>query len=559
MPAKITATEQPLDTVFSKSYSFGIPRYQRPYSWRKEQVEDLLDDLMTAFGRDSEEPYFLGSVVLIEDENPRSQVVDGQQRLTTLTMLFCVLRDIATSLRTINELDGVVSEVANTIRGTDVEYRLVIRELDREFFQKNVQTKGGTTNLIKLDQASFSDVQKRMFENVQCLHDELLKHSEEFRKELSRYIIQNCYLVVVSATDRGSAHRIFSVMNDRGLDLSPTDILKADVLGTVPPEIEEAYANKWENIEVDLGRESFRDLFAHIRMIYQKSKQRRGTLQDEFQEAVLKGVTSQEFVDDVLEPYADVYADVSKAAYAGVKDAEAVNWLLRHLRRLDNFDWIPPVMSYFHLHKTDVDGILRFTQDLERLAYGLFIRRTNLNDRISRYGRLLAAIERGDNLFEAESPLQLTAAEKANILSLLDGDIYNQSRIPAPLLMRLDSVVVDPDERYEYRPSRATSIEHVLPQNPPANSEWLLKFPDAEERAYWTHRLANLVLLSRRKNSRASNWDFRQKKQEYFLRNGTTSFSLTTQVVGENEWTPAVLERRQKWLLDTLKKEWRLG
>ena len=166
MPAKITATEQPLDTVFSKSYSFGIPRYQRPYSWRKEQVEDLLDDLMTAFGRDSEEPYFLGSVVLIEDENPRSQVVDGQQRLTTLTMLFCVLRDISTNSDTIRELDEVVSQVANRTRGTSVEYRLVIRELDREFFQKNVQARGGTTELIKLDQASFPDVQKRMFENV---------------------------------------------------------------------------------------------------------------------------------------------------------------------------------------------------------------------------------------------------------------------------------------------------------------------------------------------------------------------------------------------------------
>ena len=86
--------------------------------------------------------------------------------------------------------------------------------------------------------------------------------------------------------------------------------------------------------------------------------------------------------------------------------------------------------------------------------------------------------------------------------------------------------------------------------------EW---FPDTDARERWTHRLANLVLLSRRKNTRASNYEFEKKKKEYFQRDGVTTFALTTQVVNKSEWTPAVLEGRQRDLIDQLKKEWRLG
>ena len=84
----IKASEQNLDSVFHRDYEFQIPVYQRPYAWDLEQVGELLDDLVEAMGRGEDEPYFLGSVVLIKQgDDPKSDVVDGQQRLTTLTML----------------------------------------------------------------------------------------------------------------------------------------------------------------------------------------------------------------------------------------------------------------------------------------------------------------------------------------------------------------------------------------------------------------------------------------------------------------------------------------
>ena len=459
-----------------------------------------------------------------------------------------------------------VREIGIKLKGTKDRFRLSLRERDREFFQKNVQDMGSLANFLQSETVNFSDSQKRIFENIKYLYRELTKIGEKQRDKLANYVISKCYLVLVSASDGESAYRIFSVMNDRGLPLSPTDILKANVIGKMPTDTQSKYTDQWESIEVDLGRDDFRDLFAHIRMIYRKDKLR-GTLQKEFQEHVLGGLTNKgddeeaakkamEFVDTVLEPYADVYETVSRASYESTEDAEKINAPLRHLGRLDNFDWIPPAMAYFLNKKGHHDSLIKFTRDLERLAYGLFIRRANLNDRISRYGEVIIAIETGADLFDEDSPLQLQPNEKVEILDVLNGNIYELPRVPKPLLLRLDSLLAAAGVTYE---QPVISIEHVLPQNPLEDSQWMKWFPDAGERAHWTHRLANLVLLSRRKNSQASNYEFNKKKSEYFQKNKTTTFALTTHVVNKSEWTPKVLEYRQRELVDALKKEWRLG
>ena len=561
MPTKIEAKEHILGKVFSDDYVFDIPRYQRPYVWEEETVQQLLDDIKDAKDRGGDEPYFLGSIVLMRSNSDvKSQVVDGQQRLTTLTMLFCVLRELSTNSTIRTDLDKRVRAASDTIGGVEGKVRLSIRPQDQDFFEKYVQKSNSSEAYLSLNTKNkvLPDSQNNIAQNIKKLHAELEKLDEETRLDIAKYIDQNCYLVVVSASDVESAYRIFSVMNNRGIPLSPTDILKADVIGKIPSGSEEKYAKRWEDIEVDLGRDNFRELFAHIRTIYRKDKLR-GSLQREFQEYVLGALNPQkavDFFDDVLEPYTDVYEIVSEANYASPEDAEKINELLRYLNRLDNFDWIPPAMEYFRRNEGQTSTLIKFTRDLERLAYGLFILRAYDTERIRRYGQVLTSIEKGDDLFTEGSRLQLDTEEKKEILRRLEGDIYTQPRIPKPLLLRLDNLLADTGAKYD---QPVISIEHVLPQNPASDSDWTKSFPDPDERDEWTHKLANLVLLSRRKNSQASNYDFNKKKSEYFQKNGTATFALTTQVVNESEWTRDVLKQRQSDLIDALKKEWRLG
>ena len=148
MPETIKANEQNLNSVFSDDYIFEIPVYQRPYAWDTEQVNDLLDDLLYAMRREGDEPYFLGSVVLIKGDDADSQVVDGQQRLTTLTMLLCVLRDLSHGqIKT--DLDRYIRQQGSVIAGTSEVVRFSLRDLDRDFFYTHVQKSGGVVALAE--------------------------------------------------------------------------------------------------------------------------------------------------------------------------------------------------------------------------------------------------------------------------------------------------------------------------------------------------------------------------------------------------------------------------
>ncbi|MEH2404171.1 DUF262 domain-containing protein [Nostoc sp.] len=560
MPVAIHATEKALLKVFSNDFAFSIPAYQRPYAWTKDQASELLTDLLSFLGDGSEavtdaNPYFLGSIVLIKSEDaPKADVVDGQQRLTTITILLSVLRSLF-SEKNASRLTKYIYQEGDEFEGTYDCYRLKLRERDEDFFRSYVQCENGLDKLCKLDTFQLSDSQKNIKANASYFLEQLGQLSEQRRSRFSHYLMTCCFLVVVSTPDLDSAYRIFSILNARGLDLSLSDFLKSEVIGSIPPSQQEKYTKIWETEEEDLGREKFQELFAHIRMIDRKAKPRKTTLK-EFREDILPKIEPQKFIEEVLKPYSDALEIINTANYRSDKDAETINSLLRWLNQIDNFDWIPPAILYFSKNSHAPEKLKQFFTDIERLAAGLFILRADINDRIGRYAKLLAAIEENVDLYALESPLQLTPQEINRIIKTLDGDLYLIKRIRQYVLLRLDSALSQGEATYEYP---VITVEHVLPQNPSEGSIWLEWFPNDEERIQYVHRIGNLVLLSRKKNAEAQNYDFDKKKKKYFVSNTSiVPFVLTTQVLHESEWTPAVIEQRQEDSLQSLRKIWRL-
>lgn len=558
MGLKIQGGERRLADVFGKDYVFEIPPYQRPYSWTTEQAEELLDDLLRASREcdpNDPDPYFLGSVVLAKEEGiPDAKVIDGQQRLTTLTVLLAVL---AERLPDGAELRPYIMQQAGKFSGTKAVTRLTLRPKDAPFFREYVQQTGGIDALVSLDPAQLhNDAQRNLRANAMLYVERLAAESETLVEGLAAYLLQHCFLIVVSTPDSDSAFQIFAVLNDRGLDLTFSDIFKNELIGAISDDAgQEAATKAWEDAEEALGREVFGDLFSHLRMIYAKSKQRH-TLRREFREHVKPHIEDQRaFIDAVVVPYADHLAILVERSWQSTHHAADINRAISWLQRLDNFDWMPPAMRMLEEHRGDAEAIRDLFWQLERLAASMFVRRRGINPRIDRYTRVLEAIDRGDDLLEAGSALDLTDEEKAETLAKLDGELYLLSRPVKYVLLRLDSILSSGEATYEHR---TISVEHVLPQSPKANSVWLQHFDD-EVRERWTHRLANLVLLDRRKNSQASNYDFEEKKIKYFATDDKTSpFPLTTQVLSQSVWTPPVLEERQQLLLGKLAHAWDL-
>lgn len=561
MIKKITGAEFPLSKIFSSEFDYHIPAYQRPYAWTEEESGTLFDDLYDFFRTEDDDNYFLGSIVLIkEDNNPHSDVIDGQQRLTTLTILLAALAshfdgEVKDAFR------GHLREPGNVLSKIPPRARLHLRPKDQDFFEKYIQNIK-LQELLEIDPATLeNEAQKNIQTNTRVLLERIKKNfngDTQSLMDFGSFIVMRCYLVVVYTASQPSAFRVFSVMNSRGLDLLTTDIVKADIIGSIPETDRDEYTEKWEDLEVQTTRDGFNDVFTHTRMIYAKVKAKR-TLLEEFREHVLHLRSPKKLIDEILEPYSDAYTVLKNKNYSATKNSAEVNYYLVWLNKIDNSDWMPSAIRFHAEQKNNSDYMLWFVKKLERLASYMHITAKDINARIERYGRILNEMDvnLSHDINIPLKSLELSADEKNEFLKALDGEIYRMtSRRRNYVILRLDSFVSAGGATYD---PNILTIEHVLPQTVKPGSDWDKKWPNPIERDLWLNKIANLVPLTRRHNSEAQNYDFDVKKTKYFTsKNGTSSYSLTTQVLNAQDWLPDYVKNRQQSLLDTFKKNWDL-
>jgi len=569
----IKATEEQLNKIFNlTNYQFTIPSYQRPYAWTKDQVLELIDDLIDAFPYplDEDHPdYFFGSIILIkEDGKPNAEVIDGQQRLTTLTLLLSVFRHL------LPENHKTRSKISQLLEGEDItgaiiEYGLQLRSQDNDFFAKYIRDDKKLEELLTKDAGLRTDSQKLLRDNAIILINELKERCpdnlEQWILHLYRNLLNKCYLVVVSTDSFETAYRIFSTINSRGLDLQLNDILKSEIIGNITEDIERnKYTHIWEREEKDLGRKDFEALFSHIHRIKLREKQKLGLL-TEYRKKIKPQENPTEFIDKVLKPCSDKFEVIRDQRFNcdNEEEEKQVNRLFGWLNLIDNSDWLPPAIYFLVKHHNNTFEIKNFFVNLERLAAGLMILRADINERGRRYAKVLDAIDEGAEKAISVTEELLSAQEQNQIIEILDGNLYLQTRSRLYVLKRLDSALAEGGLSPSFN-EKIVTIEHVLPQNPKNDSDWCQIWDD-EAREKWVHRLGNLVLLSRRKNSQAQNYDFEAKKDKYFEKGNPTIFPLTLNVIRVKKdhkkrmrWDKQIVQANQQEYLQILINIWSL-
>ena len=561
MSKKISAAEYPIAKVFNSDFHYVIPPYQRPYAWTTDEAGLLFDDLFGFYQNESEDNYFLGSIVLIkQDESPHSEVIDGQQRLTTLTILLAVLASRFSGKARI-DYESYLKEPGHELEELPASPRLTLRDKEKSFFGKYIQDVN-LDELVALDPAEFST---EAMKNIRANCEHLLKKSienlpdENTVKNFSKFLVQRCYLVVVCTPTQLSAYRIFSVMNSRGMPLLAADIIKAGFIGSIAESERDSYTEKWEAAEQETGRDGFESLFGHIRMIYAKTKAKK-TLLEEFNETIMPLSTPRDFIDNTLIPYADSFCVLRDRDYRATSNAKEINNLLGWLNKINNADWYPPSILFLTNKRNNPEYVLWFFTQLERLAAYMHVTAKEVNFRIDRYAKIIKEIEDNpdSDLHNPLTTLELSVDEKKSFINVLDSNIYSDLTAIRRnyIILRLDSFVSDGGASYD---PKILTIEHVLPQTVNPTSEWASWWPDEERRDMWCHRIANLVPLTQRKNSAAQNYDFDRKKDIYFKgKGGTSSYALTTQVLGTAIWTEDTVKKRQEELIKMFKSGWNL-
>jgi len=539
------AHERTISKILTEAICYEIPPYQRPYSWETENVQQLLDDIWRAFEREEPE-YFIGSLITIEREkDKRYDVVDGQQRLTTLNLLFARLRDHITDSKAKYDL-GRRIVTRNELTDEEETPRLLPRTKDRAFFRRHVLE----GIVIATEQLAELDAPKRhMAQNLATIDEFLEPRDEKQLKLFANFILSKVYVVFVNTNSLKSAYRLFNVLNARGLPLSNADLIKNTLFEQLGGQRNRAdeLEGRWIELEDVISIERLDTFFGHHRTSVTGARPT-GTLYEEIQPLIRNTQGG---------PFTFLESIISSAQnYMRIIDAEfseaAVLRPLRALHRVSHDEWIPPLLAYLN---KPIPGLpnSEFVSLLEKITMQSWIRRLGRSARLTVYFQLISAIQAGRS---ADDVLQIfrSNAQNEEFLDLLGREVYGMPFDKA-VLLRLEEAWQDETVTKNY--SGLITIEHVLPQSR-SDQYWAKRFTEEQHRA-WVHRLGNLTLLSGQKNYRAQHSGFDIKKEIYLEREKRVSFDITKEVCQTLEWTADVVLDRQERLMEKARKLWTIG
>ncbi len=545
-----------IKTLFT-DFWFRVPEYQRSYVWGREEIDELLDDLRHAMAADKDKEYFLGSIVLQKYPRVSGQltyscydVLGGQQRLTTLFLAMAVLRDLATNdkLRA-NAAEAIFQEedpFANQPERIRIEY--LIRDAVGDFVDRHIKAPGGTDDEAALREAEAQPNVSlaNMAQAMLYLRESLGGMPPAELNQFAIYLFNKAIVIYVASETLEDAFRLFTILNDRGIPLSNSDILKSMNVGAVAdPNKRRKFAIMWEELEGEFGREDFDRFLGHVRTTVVKEKARENLLR-EFERVYELGMLPKgEATLDKIRAYRDIYASLiwfENEEFGG--DCRQRN-LIAVMREGLSTDWIPPLLLFVERFKRE--DLFPFLRRLESKVLADWIMQLSPTSRISNTHAILRAIEKAGSASEVVANDGIFAYDREGIRAALAGPIYGRN-FARYVMLRLEYHLQDRSQPFP--PFVRISVEHVLPQNPKEGSRWLEVF-GPEDRERWTHRLANLVLLSRIKNTELSNREFAEKKRKYF-KSSLNVFPNVVKVMQYDDWTPGVLEGRQEQLLDLL-------
>ncbi len=225
----------------NQNNQFVIPIYQRVYSWEKEQCEQLWDDIIKIGGNDKMNGHFIGSILYVLDGNTHSSpllIIDGQQRLTTITLLFIALRNHSSDEVKRKEIE---SYLINSNKDGDKKFRLILSESDKDTL----------LFLIDKNKRKPSEPSVKIMENFELFEKWISENTDKLEtifKGLEKLMI------VWIALEKGKddPQLIFESMNSKGIELTQTDLIKNYILMGLEPEKQKIFYKKyWRAMEED--------------------------------------------------------------------------------------------------------------------------------------------------------------------------------------------------------------------------------------------------------------------------------------------------------------------
>jgi Protein of unknown function DUF262/Protein of unknown function (DUF1524) len=532
---------------------------QRSYAWEKEHVKELFQDLQEAIsGKEPE--YFLGSIVVTRSEG---HVVDGQQRLATTTILLAAMRDFLLEYGDDGRATSIEHEFLfrRDFRTQQIVSRLTLNHRDNDFFKKFVLSRPGTADRLVTPQEN-RDSHIRIVRATEEAKERVRLITGPYAPNLRAeklsdwidYLRHKARVIQITVPDDADAYTIFETLNDRGVDLSISDLLKVNIFNVADNRSKEAEAH-WESMTGILesvgGEELAKTYIRHLWVAM-----RGPTRERELLAKIREGLASeQEAVDlaTALEENAKFYTAILNANHPHWKNDKTLQSLVTDINSLGVAQVRPLLLAIMKkFPQTEVESALRsiVSWSVRFLIYGGAGGGT-----LERYYS-----ERAANVWAGK--ITTTSALRADMRNVLPTDVeflnaFSTARVSRPHLARyylrsMEAKAAGSDPCLIPNPDTdAVSLEHVLPENP--DSGWGVA-PDVAEAFY--KRMGNLALLSTPVNNddEVGNKAFVVKKP--FLQ--AAPFKLTQEIAAYSKWGPEEIGKRQEALAKLAVETWPL-
>jgi hypothetical protein len=562
--ALLNTDTEDLKELLGNGKSYSVPPYQRDYSWKQEHWEDLWEDLAEVEAH--QEDHYMGAIVLETGERKQFRVIDGQQRMATLSILILACVDYLYGLA----IDGV-DAIANKERATLLESsylgakdptslritpKLKLNANDDDFFQLNLAQRkppqGGVRGL--------RDSERLLWECFLFFKGKVRARfsthgkGEQVAAFVSEIVTERLVFISVRVQDQLSAYTVFETLNARGLELTETDLLKNYLLSLADRLSKsqlDPVLRQWGRITARVGIASFPEFLRH-----HLNSQREYVRQKQLYKTIKREVTTLDHVFALLDRL-----EKDAAWFEGLNDSASQFWLdyqgakeeVRVLNLFNVSQYTPLVLAAKDVFTAphDLVTILRYCALLSVRFNGVSRRSTHILEEI--YNRVALEIRLGKAstllaVRQGLRPIYIPDDEfEADFAALKLRNRSTSGKRLRYILAKIERQLSGADLTDD---GMTATVEHILPENP-GESGWEHFSADAHDRSY--ERVGNYSLLERGLNGRlAGNAGFVLKQSVFEQSKYQTSLSL-----GQfTDWTEETIARRQADMAKVAKAIW---
>ena len=534
---------------------YEVPKYQRDYSWDKEQWSDLWYDLMQMI--DEKDSHYMGYLVLQTSDDKNYQIIDGQQRLTTICVLILAVVDSLLNLPGTDKEKEDNKKRAENIRSTYIGNmdmltltsvnKLVLNRNNDHFYRTYLST---LQEMPKRGLKSSERLLKSSFETFKSY----LEIKYRSAKELVVFIenlVNNIFFTVITVTDELNAFKVFETLNARGVQLSSSDLLKNYIFSVANTnDLHQTKLDELENIWAEIA-DILKDSQISDYLRFYWNSTHKTIRKNQLYKTIRNEIKTPEEAFSLLRDMrkkADIYIALRSPDDELWRAQPEVSTNLGLLKLFNVIQPIPLLMSaYSNLSERDFSSLLTKIVIIS-FRYNVICGK-NPNELENVYNKVALDINKTKSyktedlkagIYVTDAEFEQTFAYKEFVYSSRNNQIAKY--------------ILGKIEKFESGASidiSSSTLEHILPDNP--NEEW--NWDDVKIQQFH-YRLGNMTLLEAGKNRDLGNVSFSEKKAVY--KKSTVPMTVEIGNSDLEEWTENCIDTRQKKMANEAKGIWKI-